>query len=402
MKNNKKIKKLIIFILIYITIAMSIFIFLNNYEYHMYTQNFNKKIEQITLKIKNEYPKISEDDIIKILNSQDNTKLFSKYGIDTKEDSLILENNDIHQRFLIIDLVYLGIITLIFFLPFFIFYQKRNKEIKEITNYLKQLNQKNYSLEISKIDENELSILRQEIYKTTVMLKEIAENSVQDKRNLKKYLEDISHQIKTPLTSLLIILDNLMEKEEMDETTYEEFIKEAKREVTNINRLIQSLLTLSSFDVNAIKFKPKVILVNKLINDVCQNVLPICDLKNVKLTIKGDKKIKLKCDDLWQNQALTNILKNSVEHSLKNNDVKITFQDNNVYVMITIENVGKTISKKDIKHIFDRFYKGENAKPDSIGIGLCLAKTIINNDNGTISVISKNNKTKFIIKYYKF
>lgn len=402
MKNKVKLKKLLIIILLISLIAAFVFSFLNIYEYKKYTQNFNQKISEITLQLQKEYPNVTEENIMKILNNKSaSSNLFAKYNINLDTDSLVLKNADLHHHFLIINIGFIILIMAILVLIFLNYNKNKDKDIKEITNYIKQINQKNYSLDISRLSEDELSILKQEIYKTTILLKESAENSLRDKQNIKKYIEDISHQLKTPLTSILIILDNLIEKENMDLPTYQEFIKDIKREITNINSLVENLLTLSSFEVNAIDLIRKEIFLKDLITSSVQVVGALCDLKNIKIKINGDNKIKLKCDMFWQKQAISNILKNAIEHSKSNSIVNINYKENNIYVKISIENRGQIISSKDLQHIFKRFYKGENAKANSIGIGLSLAKTIINNDNGAIDVKSDKDKTTFIIKYYK-
>ena len=133
----------------------------------------------------------------------------------------------------------------------------KDKKLKEITQYIEEINRKNYKLNIDDNTEDELSILKNEVYKTTIMLKEQAENSLNDKVNLKNSLSDISHQLKTPLTSITIMLDNIIDNPNMDQETRSEFIKDVKREITNINFLVQALLKLSKFDTNTIKFTNK-------------------------------------------------------------------------------------------------------------------------------------------------
>lgn len=137
----------------------------------------------------------------------------------------------------------------------FLKYNKsKDKKLAEITRYIEEINNKNYKLDIDDNTEDELSILKNEIYKTTVMLKEVAENSRLDKANLKDSLSDISHQLKTPLTSITIMLDNILDNKDMDEDTRNDFIKDIKREIINVNFLVETLLKLSKLDANSIKF----------------------------------------------------------------------------------------------------------------------------------------------------
>lgn len=198
------------------------------------------------------------------------------------------------------------------------------------------------------------------------------------------------------------MLDNILDNKQMDMETRDEFIKDIKREVININFLVNSLLKLSKIDVNAVKFIKSDEYIVDILNKSIKNVAVLCDLKNVTVNITGDKNSKIYCDSTWQVEAITNILKNCIEHSNENSKIDIACEQNQVYSKITITDYGSGIKDKDLPHIFERFYKCENSSYDSIGIGLALAKSIIENSNGYISVESKlNNGTKFEIKYFK-
>ena len=326
---------------------------------------------------------------------------FKSYGIDLEDDSIILENNRYFTVALILNIVIcitLGVTIIFIYLRY---NYKKDKKLKEITKYIEEINSRNYKLDIDDNTEDELSILKNEIYKTTVMLKEIAENSNQDKIKLKDSLSDISHQLKTPLTSITIMLDNILDNSKMEENTRQEFIKHIKREIININFLVNSLLKLSKLDANSIKFIKKQENMSDLINEAIKKVSVLCDLKDVKIEFKNDENIKINCDLKWQAEAITNLLKNAVEHSRNGSIINITVSQNNVYSSIEIQDYGIGIDKKDLPHIFERFYKGKNSNPENIGIGLALAKAIIESGNGSIDVESEVGcGTKFIIKYY--
>ncbi|HAB66862.1 MAG TPA: two-component sensor histidine kinase, partial [Firmicutes bacterium] len=280
--------------------------------------------------------------------------------------------------------------------------KNKDKEINNITKYIEELNNKNYSLKLDEFTEEDLSILKSEIYKTTVMLKEQASNSLNDKINLKKSLEDISHQLKTPLTSILITTNNLIDDNNMTDELKIEFLKDIRREIMKINFLIQSLLKLSKFDSNTISYINKPVKVKNIINKSIKNVSAICDLHNINIEVTSHDDTTIICDEMWQIEAITNIIKNCLEHSKDDSKLTIFYEDNNVYTKIVIKDYGEGIPKKDIHHIFERFYKGANSNKDSIGIGLSLSKSIIEKNNGTISVKSNENKgTEFTIKYFK-
>ena len=403
MSNKIKFKKSIIISLI-ITIIFSAFVAISNiYEYKEYTQNFNKKMASIIELIQSKYPEISTDEIVEIVNSKEirQNNLLKKYGIDLEKKTIILENNKTNNRFMKIEVSIVFIGSIILLLIFILYERNQDKEIDEITKYLEAINNKNYTLKIDENSEDELSILKNELYKVTVMLRENASNSLKDKINLKIALEDISHQLKTPLTSILIILDNLIDNPEMDYQTRVEFLHDLKRESIRIQSLIQSILKLSKFDSNTVQFIKQDIYLKQIVDEAIKNTESLADLKNIKINVEGNKKIKLNCDLLWQTEAVTNILKNCIEHSSENTKIDIKYNNNSVYSYITITDYGEGISKEDIPHIFERFYRGKNSANESIGIGLSLSKTIIESNNGIITVESNNNKTTFTIKYFK-
>jgi signal transduction histidine kinase len=403
MSNKIELKKSIIISLV-ITIIFSIFMaIINIYEYKEYTKNFNKNIASIIDVIQSKYPEISTDEIIGILNSEkipQNNSL-KKYGIDLEKNTVILENNKINNKFIKIEIILLITTSISLLIVFMLYERKQDKEIDKITKYLEAINDKNYTLKIDENSEEELSILKNELYKVTVMLRENASNTLKDKINLKRALEDISHQLKTPLTSILIILDNLIDNPEMEYQTRVEFLHDLKRETTRIQSLIQSILKLSKFDSNTIQFIKQDIYLKQIIDEAIKNTGSLADLKNIKINVEGNKKIKLNCDLLWQIEAITNILKNCIEHSKENTQIDIKYNNNSVYSYITITDYGEGISKEDLPHIFERFYRGKNSSNESIGIGLSLSKTIMESNNGIVSVESNSDKTTFIIKYFK-
>ena len=403
MKNKIELKKYIISTLIVFICLFILFLFLNIYEYKTYTKNFNNKISAIINVIKKDYPKITDKEIIEIINNDTlkTNDFFNKYGIDVNNKSILIKNDRDYHKFLAINLSFLTITVVILLIIYIRYNYKKEKDIKDIIKCIEQINKKNYEIQIDSISEDELSILKNEIYKTTIMLKEAAENSSKDKLNLKKSLEDISHQLKTPLTSILVMLDNIIEDSNMEEKIRNDFIVDIKRNVLNINFLVQSLLKLSKFDANTVHFVKQENDLKTIIEESIKNVSTLCDLRNINIKLNIKENSKIICDDKWQIEALTNIIKNAIEHSKNNSDIIINIKNNNVYSMIEVIDFGEGIAKKDIKHIFERFYKCKNTKTDSIGIGLALAKTIIEEDKGTISVESNKLETKFIIKYYK-
>lgn len=403
MKNKLRLKQYITSTLIVSICLFVMFLILNIYEYKTYTKNFNNKISAIITLVKDKYPEITDKEIIEIINSnkQSDDSFFLKYGIDIDNKAVLLENDKSYHTFLIINMSFLIITIASLCILYFRYNYKRKNDIKDIIKYIEQINRRNYELEIDTISEDELSILKNEIYKTAVMLKEAALNSNKDKLNLKKSLEDISHQLKTPLTSILVLLDNLIDEPDMDSSIRNDFIIDIKRNVININFLVQALLKLSKFDANTVHFIKKENDLEMIVKEAIKNVSTLCDLRNINIKLNTLENAKVECDAKWQIEAITNIIKNAIEHSKDNSSIIINIDNNRVYSKIEVIDFGDGISKRDIKHIFERFYKGENATSNSIGIGLALAKTIIEEDKGTIAVESNESNTKFTIKYFK-
>ena len=399
--NYKNCIIVIITTILVFTIAISI---INYIQYRNYIKNVNTVINEIVNNIQEQYLDVDINKIISMLNDENvsNENVLSQYGIDISKDSAILTNDLLYRNNVTMNLSIILIFSIIIIIVFVLYNKRQKSKIKEITNYIEQINNKNYALDIQDNNEDELSVLKNELYKITVMLKEQAENSAKDKINLKNSLEDISHQLKTPLTSITIMLDNILDSPDMDLQTRNEFIKDIYREIANIKFLVQNLLILSKFDANTITFNEKEEKLEDIIEEAKQNVASICDLKNIQILVEGKEDAKTTCDLKWQVEALTNILKNCAEHSNNNTKINVLYSENNMYSEIVIKDEGSGIDQKDLKHIFERFYKGKNSDKDSIGIGLSLAKTIIEKDNGFITVDSELGKgTKFNIKYRK-
>lgn len=404
MKNKIELKKMCITSCIVIIIFLITFSILIYKQYKTYTYNFNQKIAGIIDDVLEKYPDIEKREIVEILNSSDktNNEILREYAIELDKDSVILENNTDFQKFIIIDINTLIVFILILSIIVFKYNHSESKKINEITKYIEEINRGNYKLNIEENTEDELSILKNELYKITIMLKEVAENSQKDKTTLKDSLSDISHQIKTPITSILIMLDNILSDENMPEDIKKDFIKDIKREIINIKFLVESILKLSKIDSNSIKFIKKEVSIKDIINESVKNVSMLSELKNIEIIVSGDDSIKTICDLKWQVEAITNILKNCIEHSYENKKIYINYNQNNMYTELKIEDNGTGIDAKDLPHIFERFYKGKNSSSDSVGIGLALSKSIIESNNGYIQVDSELNKgTTFIIKYLK-
>ena len=396
MKNKKTIILIIIIILIYTFSFNMVYL----YQENIYKEKYNMFVNNIISVIKEKYPDINNKDIIDILNNKTNLNYLNEYGIDYDNEFALISMDKENKKIFIINNVILGSFILILSIILIINKKYENKKLEEIIHLIEEINKKNYNLNIKGTDETMISKLKNEMYKTVVMLKNDADNSLKDKLIIKTYLEDISHQLKTPLTVINISLDNLIDNPNMDEKNRNEFISKISKEVTNINNLIQNLLKLSKFDVNVINFVNKSVSIKEFINKSIDKISLIADLKNINIKVNILNEFNLNIDLNWQIEALSNIVKNAIEHSKENDIIYINCNDNKIYSKIEVINNG-TINDKELNKIFDRFYTNKKGYSESVGIGLSLAKNIIEKNNGKIDVYSKDGKTIFTIKYYK-
>lgn len=396
MKNKKTIILIIVIILIYVFSFNMVYL----YQENIYKEKYNMFVNNIISVIKEKYPDISNNNIIDILNNKTNLNYLNEYGIDVDDEFALISMHKENKKIFIINNVILGSFILVLSIILIINKNYENKKLEEIIYLIEEINKKNYNLNIKGTDETMISKLKNEMYKTVVMLKNDADNSLKDKLIIKTYLEDISHQLKTPLTVINISLDNLIDNPNMDEKNRNEFISKISKEVTNINNLIQNLLKLSKFDVNVINFVNKSVSIKEFINKSIDKISLIADLKNINIKVNISNDFNLNIDLNWQIEALSNIVKNAIEHSNENDMVYINCNDNKIYSKIEIINNG-IINDKDLNKIFDRFYTNKKGYSESVGIGLSLAKNIIEKNNGKIDVYSKDGKTIFTIKYYK-
>lgn len=396
MKQNKKyiILSIMVFVIIMTT---NIIISLNIYD------NYNKK------ETNDKYLVIGN-----IINSNnDKDKLILGYlhnqnidiGKDYLNDNITLNiNNQIYnhnlKRNLIIYSVSSTFICYMLFMLLIILYKKsQDRKINEISNYMNSVLNGNYSLDIRSYEEGRLSILKNDIYKITVKLKEQTDMAINEKNNLEMILSDISHQIKTPLTSMYVIND-LLKSDKLSKKEKIEFLNKNESQLERIEWLVTSLLKLSRLDNGFVKLKKEKVEVAKLIDNCLNPLLIPIELKNQNV-VKQIDNFEIDIDFNWFSEAIINILKNAHEHTNAYGTIKVEANDNSMYSSIIISDNGTGISKQDLPHIFERFYKGDNQK-ESIGIGLNMAKKIIDLSGGEINVLSTPSVgTTFIIKIYK-
>ncbi len=247
--------------------------------------------------------------------------------------------------------------------------------------------------------EGELGILQSEIQKMTVRLREQQQTLLKDKKYLAESLADISHQIKTPLTSINLLLSFLGESNLSDERKAK-YIHELYGLLSRIEWLITALLKISKLDAGTIQFKKETITLEELIKKATEPLLIPIELKEQALSVTANGNF---CGDVaWTMEAITNVLKNCMEHTPQGGRLDVTASENPIYSEIVICDNGCGIDKQDLPHVFERFYKGENSDDKSYGIGLALARMIVTSQDGSIKAENNLDKgAKFILRFYK-
>ena len=293
------------------------------------------------------------------------------------------------------------IILLLLLASTIIFTKYRYDQIKKLSEYLARIKTDLEMLDIRDNREGELSILKNEIAKVVGMLKQQANQSSLDKQALSKALSDISHQLKTPLTSLFVLAD-VLDHPNIDDESRQHFINELISQLQRMEWLVASHLKMARLDAKSVEFKQEQIILVPLFKRINASLSFLLDQHEIKIVINSSEDISITGDESWLYEAFTNLLKNAIEHSPNQGSIEVTISKTVLYTQIDIVDHGEGISDKDLPHIFERFYRGSNASTNSIGIGLALSKEIIRTHNGDIEVISKVNEgTTFRIKFYQ-
>ena len=443
--------KFIVLTLVLLIIAVVVNGIILNNSYNLQIQEYNEQVYALIGTIRENYPEVSDEEIIRILNNSEavsstyntetsnsnnnlnenvNSKaeigkeLVQKYGI-TENESAILSLEKMQNNTIIYSGIVIGVLVLAIIAIWLVSRIMQKRKIDGITKYIREINNKNYELKIKENAEDELSNLRNELYKITLMLKEEAENSKKDKKFLAKSLSDISHQIKTPLTSISIMLDELKDNQNMDEETRQRFIFEISRQAEQISFLTIALLKLSKLDSGTVEFEKSKYRLDVLVQNAIKNLEIPLEIKNIQVETNFDEvsevnkeknlnnnsaknnklnkaSLEVIGDYRWTLEAVTNIIKNCIEHTQESKKIHIQIRVTNVYTELIIEDEGEGIDEKDLKHIFERFYKGKNSSENSFGIGLALSKTILEKQNASISCSSTFHKgTTFKIYFYE-
>lgn len=406
---NIRTRNILIKIMIIFALSLLMMTLGNIYISRCIAAQRKAELENIVGAIMTKYPELSETELMEALKGRTGDAsvgrdILTKYGYD--EDYYKINFLNERNRLFVWNGVVLFLMIVSVMVVFLVYHSRQNSKIKEIADYLSELNKKNYDLKTGENDEDDLTMLRNEIYRTTRLLRETSEYENRLNADLSRSMEDISHQLRTPLASITIMLDNIYDDPDMPVDMRQDFIRSISMQISWMSSLVNSMLKLAKFDAGTIKLNAKPVDVEELLEDCLNRLSVIIELKNVDVSVKNEnnkqERVTFIGDYKWEREALSNIIKNAVEHSEQGSKVWIDYSQNAVYTEILIRDEGEGMSDEDLKHIFERFYKAKNASAESIGIGLSLAKCIVEADNGDIKVESKKGEsTVFRIQYMK-
>lgn len=372
---------------------------------------YYRQVAALMTMVTEQYPEVDTARWIQVLNDdtaaengdelQAGRELLQRYGIlsDTMPE---IRAEQIQRRLQTAGNLLWLIVDMGILVGVFLYQRRRNQKVDEFVQYIRRIEQGVYQIPLDENEEEELSELKNELYKITVMLRETAELSKKQKRALSDSVSDISHQLKTPLTSCLILLDNMAESTHMEEGTRRQFLAEITRQLTSVNWLVQVLLKLSRLDAGVVELKEEEIRIQQLLEQAIDKVALLAEWKEISIQVSGEMQAVISGDERWLQEAFINLIKNAIEHSPAKGEIQITVEDNQVYTGVRIRDYGCGISMEEQKHIFERFYRSSAAKEDSVGIGLALAQEIIKRGNGSLTVESEVGQgTTFLIKFLK-
>ena len=405
--SNPEIKKYNISIIALFLIIILLSIFINTLNLNIIKADVIQNNQAIVGNIVSKYPEL-EKDIVSVITQAKNkenidlgAKVLQKYNYDSSTNlsqEPIVQNNIYKMlkiNILFITFVFLCLITISFY-----FFIKIYRDIKDMTDYVYHSSEgREYQMK-NKNQEGQMGLLKTELLKMTTVLKEKVALLHSEKIFLNDTISDISHQLKTPMTSLMLLTDLMYN--DLDKEKKIEFLDRTNAQLSRMDWLIKSMLKLSKLEAKVIDFKTDKVNINELIKRSISPLLVPIELRNISLNINGDKEASYTGDIEWSSEALSNIIKNCIEHTKEGGTLDITYEENPIYSEIIIKDNGEGIDKDDIQNIFKRFYKGKNSKSDSVGIGLAMAKSIIESQNGDIYVKSKKNRgSEFHITFHK-
>lgn len=298
--------------------------------------------------------------------------------------------------------------SLIYFIPLFLLIRREYNfiynKVRNISFAAERVVEGDFSIVLEEAGEGDFNILNHQFNQMSNRLEASLEGLNNEKSFLKNIISDISHQLKTPLSSLIMLNELILEDEDMEEDIKVDFLKRMRGQLDRMEWLIINLLKMARLEVGAIQFKREEIFLREPIEIAISGLNTKIREKEQRINIvEKNGNCYFRGDKDWTGEAFINIIKNCVEHTDEGGEINIILSETPLFSQVVIRDNGEGIDRKDLPHVFKRFYKGSSdVKADSIGIGLNLSKLIIESQDGIISVKSKKGVgTEFTITFLK-
>lgn len=408
MLKNEEYKNTLIKIIIFQIILSSIIFLALNLETNKINQRIIEQNTALVGRILKQNPEL-EGEIIDLVSKEtkiedinSGQEILKAYGYSKDMDKRlqsILKGITPKLEFKMAFLILLSTIPLIILIRSE--YKKNYRKIREISYAAERVVEGDFSIVLKAEGEGDLNILNHSFNQMADRLKNSIEILQREKNFLKNTISDISHQLKTPLSSLIMLNDLILQDENMEEEIQRGFLEKTSAQLDRMEWLIINLLKIARIESGAIEFKKDKIKAVEPIKIALSTLSMNIEEKEQNIKIMGNLESSFCGDVDWTGEAIINIIKNSIEHSPYGGTIEIILEETPLFTSIIIKDYGEGIDKKDLPHIFERFYKvSSGTKPDSIGIGLNLSKLIVESQNGTISVKSKKGEgTEFVVTF---
>ena len=281
-------------------------------------------------------------------------------------------------------------------------YRKKRRDVSlRLCDDIDSILRGNEKVEFDDYSDDDLSILTAEIHKMTLRLREQNSALAQEKQFMKESLEDISHQLRTPLTSAELLLE-LLRNPELSHSKQMEYLQELYSLTARMEWLIETLLGLSRIEAGAVQFRVQDIVCRDLIADALEPVSIALEIKDIEVRVTGDTESSFKGDRLYFTEALLNLLKNCMEHTKNGGVIVINADDNPIFTGITVTDNGDGFDEAELPHIFERFYRSRETSKSGYGIGLAFARRIVTAQNGSLQALNaRNGGACFDMRIYK-
>ncbi len=408
--NNPEIKKsstnLILIMLIFL-VCNYIVIKVHNEKLK---NDYIKAFASVTAKIVEVEPKMEKEIVplltkeVSIEEEEKGKEILRQYGLSKNLDINLFPYLKSNFKNMELSILCTGIVlTILLFMLNYLQYGYFYKNIRAFSSAAKRIVEGDYNLKLSEEKEGDLSKLTKSFNSMGEVIRGNMFELNKEKKFLVDLLSDISHQLKTPLSTMIVYNDILLSKD-LSKEKQSLFLKNNEDQLNRMSWLILNLLKLAKIDANAIELEIENQSLNETIEEIIDTLKSKAIEAKVKVEFAQNNIVYLNHDRLWLQEALINVVKNGIEHAGEDGRIDINIEANPVYTKIIINNTGESIPEEDLPHIFKRFYKGKRVqKSDSIGIGLALAKSVIERHGGYIEVKSSVvYGTSFIITFLKY